>query len=258
MGDGSNLAIMTMETVLSMAASQETPISTDEDSQSKCSPPSSEGEGSSEIQANGDYNENREPKVIRITPLSLRKESESEKQATSESQEQTSSSSDEDNEDDEDHEDDLDEYELDDLPPNASIHAADEVKKKLEEIDPCEKLRSLCKKGEVDLLEEFLSKKEETGVDIDYVSGDGWTCLHEIITHGCQFVGIAKTLLKHGAEVNTKDFNQDTPIHASLLYHNTENTRILVDHGADLSIKNGIGRTPLHNANDSESLEILL
>jgi len=154
--------------------------------------------------------------------------------------------------------DDLDEYELDDLPPNASIHAADEVKKKLEEIDPCEKLRSLCKKGEVDLLEEFLSKKEETGVDIDYVSGDGWTCLHEIITHGCQFVGIAKTLLKHGAEVNTKDFNQDTPIHASLLYHNTENTRILVDHGADLSIKNGIGRTPLHNANDSESLEILL
>ena len=85
--------------------------------------------------------------------------------------------------------DDLDEYELDDLPPNASIHAADEVKKKLEEIDPCEKLRSLCKKGEVDLLEEFLSKKEETGVDIDYVSGDGWTCLHEIITYGCQFVG---------------------------------------------------------------------
>ena len=83
----------------------------------------------------------------------------------------------------------MDEYELDDLPPNASIHAADEVKKKLEEIDPCEKLRSLCKKGEVDLLEEFLSKKEETGVDIDYVSGDGWTCLHEIITHGCQFVG---------------------------------------------------------------------
>ena len=26
----------------------------------------------------------------------------------------------------------------------------------------------------------------------------------------------------------------DTPIHASLLYHNTENTRILLDHGADL------------------------
>ena len=87
--------------------------------------------------------------------------------------------------------DDLDEYEdLDDLPPNASIHAADEVKKRLEEIDPCEKLRSLCKKGEVDLLEEFLSKKDETGVDIDYVSADGWTCLHEIITHGCQFVGM--------------------------------------------------------------------
>ena len=96
--DGSNLAIMTMETVLSMAASQENPVSTDEDSQSKGSPPSSEGEGSAAIQASGDYNKNREPKVIRITPLSLRKavlgETESEKQTTS-------SSSDED-EDDED------------------------------------------------------------------------------------------------------------------------------------------------------------
>ena len=89
--DGSNLAIMTMETVLSMAASQENPISTDEDSQSKGSPPSSEGEGSAMIQASGDYNKNREPKVIRITPLALRKavlgETESEKQTTSSSDE---------------------------------------------------------------------------------------------------------------------------------------------------------------------------
>ena len=75
--------------------------------------------------------------------------------------------------------DDLDEYELDDLPPNASIHAADEVKKKLEEIDPCEKLRSLCKKGEVDLLEEFLSYPTsrslvtKTKLQTQYRFGDG-------------------------------------------------------------------------------------
>ena len=29
--------------------------------------------------------------------------------------------------------------------------SADEMKKRLEEIDPCEKLRSLCKKGEVEV-----------------------------------------------------------------------------------------------------------
>merc|ERR1711963_268527 len=32
-----------------------------------------------------------------------------------------------------------------DLPVNASMHAADEMKRRLEEIDPCEKLRALCK-----------------------------------------------------------------------------------------------------------------
>ena len=60
-----------------------------------------------------------------------------------------------------------------DLPVNASLHAADEMKKRLEEIDPCEKLRALCKKGEVQELEDFLARKEDTNVDIDYVSSDG-------------------------------------------------------------------------------------
>ena len=31
------------------------------------------------------------------------------------------------------------------------IFSADEMKRRLEEIDPCEKLRSLCKKGEVEV-----------------------------------------------------------------------------------------------------------
>ena len=58
--------------------------------------------------------------------------------------------------------------------------------------------------------------------------------------------------------VNTTDFNQDTPLHASLLYHNTENTKVLLQHGADLTMTNAIGRRPIHNANDSESLDLLI
>ena len=79
-------------------------------------------------------------------------------------------------------------------------HAANEMKKRLEEDDPCEMLRSLCKKGEIAKLEEFLEERCETGIDIDYVSNDGWTCLHEIITHGCQFTAVARILLQHGAK----------------------------------------------------------
>ena len=107
----------------------------------------------------------------------------------------------------------------------------------------------------------------------------GWTCLHEIITHGCQFTAVARVLLQHKAKyvllfkkacmhliinvefifrVNTTDFNQDTPLHASLLYHNTENTRLLLEHGANLELANTMGRKPIHNANDVESLELLL
>ena len=69
--------------------------------------------------------------------------------------------------------DDDDDLGMGDLPVNASLHAADEMKKRLEEIDPCEKLRALCKKGEVQELEDFLARKEDTNVDIDYVSSDG-------------------------------------------------------------------------------------
>jgi ankyrin repeat protein len=89
---------------------------------------------------------------------------------------------------------------LDDPPAKSLLHAADEVKKRLEEMDPCEKLRALCKKGEVEELEAFLQQKHEPELDIDYVSSDGWTCLHEIITHGCQFTDIARVLLQHGAK----------------------------------------------------------
>lgn len=96
---------------------------------------------------------------------------------------------------------------FEDLPVNAALHAADEMKKRLEEVDPCEKLRALCKKGEVENLEAWL-KTVGDGVDIDYISSDGWTCLHEIITHGCQFTAIARILLEHGAmsilQISTK------------------------------------------------------
>ena len=40
---------------------------------------------------------------------------------------------------------------------------------------------------------------------------------------------VAEVLIKHGANVNTKDLNGDTPLHSALLYHNTDNIRILLE-----------------------------
>ena len=92
---------------------------------------------------------------------------------------------------------------------------ANEMIQRLDEIDPGHKLRSLCKKGDAEALEEFL----KNSVDLNVVSDEGWTCLHEIITHECQFTDVARILLSHGASVNTQDLHGDSPLHSCLLYH---------------------------------------
>ena len=58
--------------------------------------------------------------------------------------------------------------------------------------------------------------------------------------------------------MDTTDTNGDTPIHASLLYHNFENTKLLLEYNADLELTNDKARKPIHFANDTESLELLL
>lgn len=130
----------------------------------------------------------------------------------------------------------------------------DEMLRRMDEIDPGHKLRSLCKKGDAGALTEFL--KED--VDLNVVSEEGWTCLHEIITHECQFTEVARILMNHGAKVNTQDLHGDSPLHSCLLYHCTENIQLLLNNGADVELTNGIGRKPIHVANDEESLRLLL
>lgn len=130
----------------------------------------------------------------------------------------------------------------------------DEMIRRLDEIDPVHKLRSLCKKGDTAELSEFLKGT----VDLNVVSDEGWTCLHEIITHECQFTEVARILLSHGAKVNTQDLHGDSPLHSSLLYHCTENIQLLLNHGADVELTNTSGRKPIHVANDEESIRMLL
>jgi hypothetical protein len=93
--------------------------------------------------------------------------------------------------------------------------SVDELLRRRDEIDPGHKLRSLCKKGDAAALEEFI----KSDVELDVVSDEGWTSLHEIITHECQFTEIARILMSHGANVNTQDLHGDSPLHSCLLYH---------------------------------------
>jgi len=122
------------------------------------------------------------------------------------------------------------------------------------------KLRSLCKLGYPDELDKFLAglKNKPGALDLDVATEDGWTCLHDMITHECQFTQVAAVLIKHGANVNTTDLNGDSPLHSALLYHNTDNIKLLLEGGANTESLNNIGRRPIHIANDPESLSLLL
>lgn len=91
--------------------------------------------------------------------------------------------------------------------------------------------RSLCKLGYPEELDKFLKgvKDKHGTLDIDVATEDGWTCLHDMITHECQFTQVAEVLIRHGANVNTTDLNGDSPLHSALLYHNTDNIKLLLE-----------------------------
>jgi len=59
---------------------------------------------------------------------------------------------------------------------------------------------------------------------------------------------ILKLLLKNGAYVNASDKFGNTVLHKAVLYHNKEQTILLIDHGANINAVNLEGKTPLDMA----------
>ena len=58
---------------------------------------------------------------------------------------------------------------------------------------------------------------------------------------------IFRMLLKHGFNVN-RESTSGTALHEAVLHGRLEVTQLLCDHGADVTIKNVHGQTPLHVA----------
>ena len=91
--------------------------------------------------------------------------------------------------------------------------------------------------------EEWIRWAVAHGANVNGPRNDGWPLNHQA-GHG-RMKGVA-TLLELGADPNPQDEQGNTPMHR-LAQRGTgrEFARLLLEHGADLSIKNVKGETPL-------------
>ena len=95
----------------------------------------------------------------------------------------------------------------------------------------------------------------ENGVDIELANKSEATGSKNETPLGCVanygYIGIAKSLLTAGANVNSKDEYGDTPLHNAVQKNKYEMVLLLLKNGADIHAENERGETPLELASDN-------
>lgn len=91
------------------------------------------------------------------------------------------------------------------------------------------------------------------------VNKTGWTPLHYAATKG--HIRIIKLLLEESAYIDAESPNKSTPLMMSAMYGTFDATKLLIDEGADVLLKNELNLTALdfaRQANRSDSAALLL
>jgi ankyrin repeat protein len=89
------------------------------------------------------------------------------------------------------------------------------------------------------------------GVDLTFRPHDGYTVLHLALERQkSDKYEVIELLLQHGAPVNAHGINDWTPAHMAAVREDIEALKLLIQYGADLSIRTGIDdyATPLEEA----------
>jgi ankyrin repeat protein len=83
------------------------------------------------------------------------------------------------------------------------------------------------------------------------VNKPGWTPLHYAASGG--HAEIVQLLLEHSAYIDAQSPNQSTPLMMAAMYGNTRTLSVLLQAGADASLKNQKGMTALDFAREADS-----
>jgi len=112
-----------------------------------------------------------------------------------------------------------------------------------------------CASGKFDVVAHLMYTHHEM---VNAFSPDGFTPLGLACYFG--HPQIASYLVLKGADVNISSDNGFSvyPIHSAVAANQTEIARMLLDHGAQVNVKQKSGVTPLHSAAQNGNLELLI
>ena len=95
----------------------------------------------------------------------------------------------------------------------------------------------------------------EYGANVNIENVWGRTALHFASRYG--FTDIVTTLVKNGAIVNANnDHSRQPPLFSAIEYNHKDVVQVLLEHGADIKLKNGDNLTPLEYAEKLRKSEI--
>ncbi|NOY76196.1 MAG: hypothetical protein GXP32_10480 [Kiritimatiellaeota bacterium] len=104
---------------------------------------------------------------------------------------------------------------------------------------------------------EIISYLIDHGANVNFKNKDMHNALDYDIFYHDRKIELAETLLKHKIELNKRDYGGGTPLHNAVHKKCLAMVKWLLDHGADKTIKNNAGKTPLEVAR-MEKIKALL
>ena len=84
------------------------------------------------------------------------------------------------------------------------------------------------------------------GADVDSRDNLGWTPLHRAAY--CGHVDVLRQLLDNGADINATEWEDFTPLHLASVNNRVDVVQSLLEQGANVQIRNVYGRTPYQDA----------